>query len=94
MAWHAGDRSERITMNAHTLQVVALPGRVRTQFQPGWVRVSLRPGWGHRRLLLAAHGRELEIGAFLADEERAEVSRELTLLLARMNAPWHTSIHP
>ena len=94
VAWHAGDRSERITMDAHTLQVEALPGGVRTRFQPGWVRVRLQPGSGHRRLLLASHGRELEIGAFLADEERVEVSRELNSLLARMNAPWHRQSHP
>jgi uncharacterized membrane protein len=45
------------------------------------VRVLLAPGHGHHRLLLASHGRELEIGAFLADEERAELSRKLMVLL-------------
>jgi uncharacterized membrane protein len=32
-----------------------------------------------------SHGRELEIGAFLAEEERAELSRKLMVLLADFN---------
>lgn len=88
-AWHAGDRSERITMDEGALLVESLPGHRRTRFQSGWVRVALRPGHGHPRLLLASHGRELEIGAFLADEEREEVSRKLNQLLAHMRAPRH-----
>lgn len=83
-AWRAGDRSERITLDAAALEVRSLPGRRRTHFQPYWVRVQLAPGNGHHRLLLRSHGRELEIGAFLADEERAEVSRKLNVLLADM----------
>jgi uncharacterized membrane protein len=81
-AWRAGDRSERITLDASSLEVRSLPGRRRACFQPYWVRVWLAPGNGHDRLLLGSHGRELEIGAFLADEERAELSRKLKVLLA------------
>jgi hypothetical protein len=46
------------------------------------VRVRLAPGNGHDRLLLGSHGRELEIGAFLTDGERAELSGKLKMLLA------------
>jgi uncharacterized membrane protein len=81
-AWRAGDRSERITLDGSSLEVRALPGRQRVCFQPYWVRVRLAPGNGHHRLLLGSHGRELEIGSFLADEERAELSRKLKVLLA------------
>jgi uncharacterized membrane protein len=81
-AWRAGDRSERITFDASSLEVRALPGRHRASFQSYWVRVRLAPGNGHDRLLLGSHGRELEIGAFLTDGERAELSGKLKMLLA------------
>jgi uncharacterized membrane protein len=85
MAWRAGDRSERITLDASSLEVRTLPGRRCTRFQPYWVRVKLEPGSGHDRLLLSSHGRKLEIGAFLADQERVELSKKLMVLLADFN---------
>jgi uncharacterized membrane protein len=86
VAWRAGDRSERITLDATSLEVQSLPGRRSTCFQSYWVRVLLKPGDGHNRLLLSSHGRELEIGAFLADEERVELSRKLMVLLTDLQA--------
>ncbi|TNY27209.1 hypothetical protein BV497_04750 [Fulvimonas soli] len=83
-AWRAGDRSERITLDSSSLEVQSLPGRRRVRFQSYWVRVRLAPGHGHNRLLLRSHGRELEIGSFLAEEERAELSGKLKVLLAGM----------
>jgi hypothetical protein len=49
------------------------------------VRVQLEPEAGRQRLLLSSHGRRLEIGAFLTDEERVELSRKLKVLLGRLN---------
>ena len=85
VAWRAGDRSERITLDAKSLEVQSLPGRRSARFQPYWVRVQLGRGAGRHRLLLTSHGRELEIGAFLADEERAELSKKLMVLLADLH---------
>jgi uncharacterized membrane protein len=85
VAWRAGDRSERITLDATSLEVQSLPGRRGARFQSYWVRVRLGEGAGRHRLLLTSHGRELEIGAFLADEERVELSRKLMVLLADLN---------
>ncbi len=86
VAWRAGDRSERITLDDASLVVQSLPGRQRTSFQPGWVRVRLHEGGnGCRRLLLSSHGRELEIGRFLAERERVELLRKLELLLDQVN---------
>lgn len=85
VAWRAGDRSERITLDESSLEVQSLPGRRSARFQTYWVRVQLRSGKGKGRLLLTSHGRELEIGAFLTDEERAELSRKLMVLLAEFN---------
>lgn len=88
VAWRAGGRSERIVVDEQSVEVRSLPGRRRIRFQSHWVQVRLLPGRGHRRLVLTSHGRELEIGAFLADEERAELSGKLMVLLAELKAPW------
>ena len=85
VAWQAGDRSERITFDASSLEVQLLPSRRCTQFQSYWVRVLLKPGNGRHRLLLSSHGRETEIGAFLGELERVELSRKLRVLLATIN---------
>jgi len=87
VAWRAGDRSESITIDTESLEVRFLPGRRRMRFQTYWVRVLLEPGDRHRRLLLSSHGRELEIGAFLAEQERVELSKKLMVLLADINQP-------
>lgn len=87
MAWRAGSRAERITVDRHVLKVEVLPGHARTEFQPAWVRVLLAPGGNRRRLLLTSHGRELEIGAFLGDEERDELWHKLKQLLAQLTVP-------
>lgn len=88
VAWRAGDCGERITFDKTSLEVRALPGRRCIRFQSHWVRVKLAPGQGRQRLVLSSHGRELEIGAFLADGERAELSRKLMVLLAELKGPW------
>lgn len=90
VAWHAGDRGERITLDETSLEVRSLPGQRRTCFQSHWVHVRLRPGRGRYRLVLASHGREVEIGAFLADGERTELSRKLMVLLADFKGQWRT----
>ncbi|HTV86336.1 MAG TPA: DUF2244 domain-containing protein [Dyella sp.] len=86
VAWRAGDRSERITLDAQSLEVQTLPGRRCMRFQPYWVRVLLESGEGRYRLLLSSHGRRLEVGAFLAEEERAQLFRKLKVLLADVQA--------
>ena len=89
VAWRSGDRSERITVDARSLELERMPGHGRTQFQTYWVRVAWRAGPGRRRLVLASHGREVEVGAFLGDEERAELSQKLERLVADARAPGH-----
>ena len=79
---YAETAPDRLRLDEKPLEVRSLPGRRRARFQSYWVRVRLAPGNGHGRLLLGSHGRELEIGAFLAEEERAEVAGKLKVLLA------------
>lgn len=53
------------------------------RFQRGWARVVLvrdPTGWYPSRLLLRSHGRSVEIGARLVEEERLELAEELARL--------------
>ncbi|MBB6185093.1 putative membrane protein [Oleiagrimonas soli] len=87
LAWHAGDRSERITIDARSLQVECLPGHRRATFQSYWVRVRMRQAGNRQRLVLTSHGGEVEVGAFLGEEERADAMQRLRRLLAQYTAP-------
>ena len=52
----------------------------RHSVQRAWAQVILREAdgeWAHSRLVVRAHGREIEIGAFLLDRERQELARTL-----------------
>ncbi|MEO9077790.1 MAG: DUF2244 domain-containing protein [Rhodanobacter sp.] len=83
VAWRAGARGERITLDESSLEVCFAAGRDSVRFQSCWVRVLLEAG--HGRLLLSSHGRELEVGAFLAESERVVLSKKLKVLLADVN---------
>lgn len=86
-AWRAGDRSERITIDARSLEVECLPGHRRMRFQSGWVRVRMKPAGWRQRLVLTSHGGEVEVGAFLGEGERADAMRTIRKLLAERTAP-------
>ncbi|MEO6799381.1 MAG: DUF2244 domain-containing protein [Rhodanobacter sp.] len=83
VAWRAGDRCERITLDKSSLEVRSLPGSRSVRFQSYWVRVRMETGNG--RLLLSSHGRDVEIGAFLAESERVVLTEKLKVLLADFN---------
>ena len=83
VAWRAGARGERITLDEASLEVCSLPGRGHARFQSCWVRVLLEAGDG--RLLLSSHGCEIEVGAFLAESERVALSKKLKVLLVDVN---------
>ncbi len=78
----AGGRRERITLDARSVRIESLPPHAAAvAFPSAWVRVCTREWGGHRHVLLAASGREREVGAFLGDEERMELSEELKTAL-------------
>ncbi|MEO8746857.1 MAG: DUF2244 domain-containing protein [Rhodanobacter sp.] len=81
IAWRAGDRGERITLDGSSLEVEVLPNGRSTRFPSYWVRVQLEPNNGRHRLLLMSHGHALEIGVFLAESERVALSKKLRVLL-------------
>lgn len=85
--WRASATGEVIVLDPTRLEVVRMgdPGPP-ARFHPYWARLRLRPGrWrgAPSRLVIRSHGREVEIGAFLTDEERTELARRLSGLLAQ-----------
>lgn len=78
---HAHDR-EVITLDDDRLCIERRDG-VRTtthEFQRYWARIKVEPvrrGWHPSRLLVRSHGREVEIGAGLLEEERLRFARRL-----------------
>ncbi len=87
LAWRAGDRSERITIDERSLELECLPGHRHVSFQSYWVRVCMRRAGNRERLVLTSHGGEVEVGSFLGEEERADVMKTLRTLLAQKTAP-------
>lgn len=82
--WFASGLGQLITLTPSQLAITSARGAETVQFHPYWVRVHLRDGlergWPSR-LVLRSHGREVEIGAFLNDEERRQLAQRLTELL-------------
>ncbi|MEM9301452.1 MAG: DUF2244 domain-containing protein [Pseudomonadota bacterium] len=78
--------TEEIAVSDGELRVrhIGRLGRREAHFHPAWVRIELRRGryrWYPRRLVITSHGRELEIGAFLAEPERHALATQLRELL-------------
>jgi len=85
--WRASAVGEVIVLTPGRLEIARMgePGPA-AQFHPYWARLSLQPGrWrgAPSRLLVHSHGREVEIGAFLNDEERRNLAQRLSGLLAQ-----------
>ena len=58
----------------------------RAEFRRRWARVVLEPprhGWYPSRLLIRSHGREIEVGRFLNEQERRGLALELRAALRR-----------
>lgn len=81
----ANERRERITLCGGQLRIEQIPagGRAATEFPVAWTRVRIaRRNDGHVHVLLAASGREQEVGICLGDEERLQLFRGLKTMLA------------
>lgn len=55
----------------------------RVELNRHWARVVMADAAGRRRLALRSHGREVELGRHLTDEERERVGRELLQQLGK-----------
>jgi uncharacterized membrane protein len=96
--WRKSDAGQIVTITPSTLEVASTKGAQSACFHPYWTKVRLERG-RHRgwpeRLLIGSHGREIEIGAFLNDDERHELARKITDLLRdaqRRGDPQNTSV--
>ena len=82
--WFASGLGQLITLTPSRLAITSARSAETVQFHPYWVRVHLQAGrernWPSR-LVLRSHGREVEVGAFLNDEERRQLAQRLTELL-------------
>jgi len=91
---HSGMRCEVVSMDES--QVVVEKGRQRCSgsgsggpessisFPRAWARVELLPheGWYPDRLVIGASGNRVELGEFLAEDEKKELAGNLKKLLA------------
>ncbi|HMV52890.1 MAG TPA: DUF2244 domain-containing protein [Rhodocyclaceae bacterium] len=77
-ARHATDY-ERIRIDSHEIEVEVCDGSAicRHHFNQEWARLVVGKVFAGRRLALRSHGREVEIGRFLDDVDRARLEREL-----------------
>ena len=80
-AWRGGTREVIIIEED---RIIVETGRnapeQRQEFQRHWSRVILERSWNHwypSRLLIRSHGRQLEIGRFLNEQERQGLAKEL-----------------
>ena len=90
LVWRRGQRGERITLSDQALEIARFPAAGPSlRLQPYWVRVRLQPGHHGPRLTLVSHGRTVEIGAFLGEEERETVRCQLQDRLTRLRQPPH-----
>jgi uncharacterized membrane protein len=85
--YRAAKRSERLKLTPRLLRVERHPARGepdRIELNPYWIRVDLEePVQSSSRLMLASHGRAVQIGAFLPPDERLSVAKALRAALAR-----------
>lgn len=90
LVWRRQDQcQERIALNRDALTLARQPSGDEVRFHPYWVRVWRAPAGGRsgrRPLMLASHGRAVEVGAFLGDDERGRLEGLLAGALEALRA--------
>ncbi len=89
--WNFRDarRAERVRLTNEEVEVSRLfpSGEMTRETLPaGWVKIhhhDAGEGYGATRLLLASHGRQIRIGAFLNRDELGELAAALRLAIAK-----------
>ena len=93
--WRSGDRYERIVLGGSCLEVHSSPSDA-TVFSahPYWVRLSAEGDIkAPDRVLLGSQGKTVEIGSFLAPDERSELVSRLRSVLAIASGRGHPTEH-
>jgi len=88
----AGRAREEVRLDDEGLTITRIDRhgrRAEERLQPAWARVALRRADAERAgcVQLASHGRTLSIGAFLTEDEQAELAAALERALARWREP-------
>jgi uncharacterized membrane protein len=87
----AARRCERVTVTPSALRIEQHPAKgavTQAEFNPYWVRVDLQwPTEFSNRLFLRSHGRELQLGAFLAPTVRESFANALKSALSAAKNP-------
>ena len=89
---HASDR-EIVVVDGDRMEIVQITGRDerRVALQRYWARIRLEKqvdDWYPTRLLVGSHGRWVEIGSVLTDDERTSLSKRLNSVLRAQPAIW------
>ena len=90
LVWVGLNRGERIVFGEGSVDVERDREGLVARFNPYWVRVVSEAGatpTDRRRLLLTSHGRSIEVGAFLNEEDRSRLEERLKGLIAARRAP-------
>lgn len=86
LAWRSGECAEWIELSDSAL-TVRREARGRSveaaRFHPYWVRLRPAPQ-GHPRVILSSHGKSLEVGAFLGEQEREALAATLRSALGHL----------
>lgn len=86
-AWRMSAAGEVVVIGPERVEIARMgQAGPAVRFHPYWAQLRLQPGhWrgAPSRLTLRSHGREVEIGAFLNDEERRNLAQRLSGLLAQ-----------
>jgi uncharacterized membrane protein len=86
--WRDGERWERIVVAERSLELHRAAGTAPVfSAHPLWTRLVRVRRQGEVRVWLRSMGREVEVGAFLAEPERLDLASRLEELLARAGWP-------
>jgi uncharacterized membrane protein len=88
ISYHSARQRERVRLSERELEVVCFDGSTqagRAVLRPYWAKVILEPLTQRRsRLIIRSHGRALELGSFLGQEEKTALAATLTSALGRL----------
>ncbi|MDA8364235.1 MAG: DUF2244 domain-containing protein [Gammaproteobacteria bacterium] len=92
VSYHANDR-EIVVIDGDRVEIAQITGRAErcVSLQRYWARVRLETqadDWYPTRLLVGSHGRWVEIGSVLTDDERLSLSKRLNTVLRAQPAIW------
>ncbi len=80
LVWRAQEKAEHIALAGDSLTIAWWPSGRQVAFNPYWVRIERLPGRTPRdppRLVLGSHGKRVEVGTFLAADERDALADKL-----------------